>query len=210
MSFIHKSTIAIDILEGERHVQTAFATRWNSQLKIHSVLQIPEAKLSSLEGAPTIGACDCNLLKDMLEILERFKDATDCAQHQNSVSASLAIPCVQGLRIHLGEMQSKYNPNLVPALRKSLDRRLMQYEGRLASILDPQFKLQWAVDEQEKDTLKAKLMSKACTVIDVALQEQVPVNSSPKKWKRLFSFMDKSAAPAQPATDESLNTEITK
>ena len=215
VSFIHKSTVATDILEGERRVQTACATRWNSQVKmIRSVLEIPEAKLSSLEGAPTIGAYDRNLLKDMLEILEPFEDATDCAQRQNSVSASLVIPCVRGLRIHLGEMQSKYNSNLVAALRKSLDRRLIQYEGRavyrLASMSDPQFKLQWAADEQEKETLKAELTSKACTVIDVALPEHTTMKSSPKKRKRLFSFMDKSVAPAQPATDESLNTEITK
>ena len=177
MSFILKSTLATDILEGKRCVQIACATRWNSQVKmIRSVLEIPEAKLSSLERAPTIGAYDYNLLKDMLEILERFEDATDCAQHQNPVFTSLLFPCVRSLRIHLDEMQSMCNSNLVAALRKYLDRRLMQYEGialyRLASRLDPQFKLQCAVDEQEK----AELTSKACTVIDVALPEQTPMN----------------------------------
>ena len=129
VSFIHKSTIATDILEGVRRVETGCATRWNSQVKIiRAVLRVPEQKITATEGAPTLGAYERSLLKDLLEILEPFEEATDCAQRQNSVSASLVIPCVRGLKIHLDHMQSKYNAKMVSALSTSLERRMTQYE----------------------------------------------------------------------------------
>ena len=41
VSFVHKSTIASDLLEGERRLQMSTPTRWNSQLKMRSILSIP-------------------------------------------------------------------------------------------------------------------------------------------------------------------------
>ena len=47
VSFVRKSTVATDILEGEKRLQCDNATRWNSQLQmICSVLSVPEHKLS--------------------------------------------------------------------------------------------------------------------------------------------------------------------
>ena len=73
VSFVRRSTIATDLLEGENRLQADNVTRWNSQIiMIKSVLSIPESKLSMLEGTPQLTIHDWNVLKDILEIL-RFK-----------------------------------------------------------------------------------------------------------------------------------------
>ena len=105
-----------------------------------------EEKILAKEGASTLGAYERNLIKDMLGILEPFEEATDCAQRQNSVSASLVIPCVEGLKIHMDHMKSKYNAKMVFALSILLERRMTQYKDsavyRLATMLEPQLKSQ--------------------------------------------------------------------
>lgn len=68
-SFVHKSTVATGILGVENKLQPACATHWNSQVKlIRSAWQVPEEKLDSIDGAPTVGVYDANILKDFLEI----------------------------------------------------------------------------------------------------------------------------------------------
>lgn len=81
VSHVHRSTVASDILEGEKMIETSCATRWNSEVKmIRSVLCVPKEKLNKIEGIPTIGAYDRNILTDMLQILEPFEEATDYTQ----------------------------------------------------------------------------------------------------------------------------------
>ena len=47
VSFVKKSKIAADLLESEKCLRSANATRWNSQLlMIRSILRIPEEKLN--------------------------------------------------------------------------------------------------------------------------------------------------------------------
>ncbi len=51
VSFVRKSTIATDILEGVNRLQTENCTRWNSQLAmIQSVLNVPKEKLAKLHN----------------------------------------------------------------------------------------------------------------------------------------------------------------
>ena len=50
VTYVRKSTIATDLLEGEGRLQAANATRWNSEVKmIRSVLKISQQKLDQLE-----------------------------------------------------------------------------------------------------------------------------------------------------------------
>jgi hypothetical protein len=49
---------------------------------IRSVLAIPEDKLALLVDAPSISAHDSNVLKDLVEILVPFEEATDSMYHQ--------------------------------------------------------------------------------------------------------------------------------
>lgn len=92
---------------------------------------------------------------------------------------------MRGFRVHLEQMTSKYNSNLIAALRISLDKRLTQYEEntvyRMAAILDPRFKVEWAIDQHEKATLKAELASTASARVDTPHPQEVPVSSPPKK-----------------------------
>ena len=51
--YVRQSLLATEILEGEKRLQTANATRWNSQLiMIRSILNIPEEKLNKLDSTP--------------------------------------------------------------------------------------------------------------------------------------------------------------
>ena len=101
-----KEEWATDLLESEGRIQTANGTRWSWQVKmIRSVLAIPAALLDQLD-APTITAYDRNIMNDMLEILEPFKEATDVEQRDKTVTASYIIPTIIGLPIHLATMES--------------------------------------------------------------------------------------------------------
>ena len=46
----------------------------------NSVLALPEDKLALLDGAPSISAHDTNVLKDLIDILTPFEEATDFVQ----------------------------------------------------------------------------------------------------------------------------------
>ena len=52
VSFVRRSTVAADVLRGEKRLQASNTTRWNSQLKIiRSIFEVPESKLAELEEA---------------------------------------------------------------------------------------------------------------------------------------------------------------
>ncbi len=86
VAFVHRSTVATGVLDGEKRLQAANATRWNSQVKmIRSVLAVSENKLRQLDTSATLGIYERNILQDMLEILEPFEEATDHAQAQNII-----------------------------------------------------------------------------------------------------------------------------
>lgn len=155
VSFVRKSTIAADVLEKEYRLQNDNLTRWNSQLKmIRSVLKVPEDKLALLGDAPTMTSHDRNVLKDLVEILTPFEDATDIVQTSNVPSAGYVLPCVRGLLHHIDNCYTKFHSSFVQALRASLVARMSSYESNdsyvIAAILDPRFKLRWCVDSGNK------------------------------------------------------------
>ena len=159
VSFTRRSIIATDVLNGEKRPQNDNVTRWNSQLKmIRSVLCIPESKLSELDGAPKLSAYDRNVLRDIVEILTPFEEATDSVQVDHVPSAGYVLPCIKGLSHHLKGMVSKYHSALVNGLKSSLERRMPYYEGNetyiLAAMLDPRFKLRWCSNNLERKNVQ--------------------------------------------------------
>lgn len=179
VAHVRKSTIAADILQNENKMQYDTVTRWNSQLKmVRSVLAISEDKLQELEEAPVLSAHDRNVLRDLVEILTPFEEATDFVQVDLCPSAGYVIPCVKGLAHHLHKISLKYKSPFVTSLAASFDKRMPYYEDtvvyKLAAVLDPRFKLRWCSDDTEKSHA-IRLLSDAT---DAVISQTVAVNSS--------------------------------
>lgn len=97
---VRKSVMATDILEGEKRIHSANPTRWNSQLiLIQSILEIPEDKMNKLEACPKLTAYERKLLMEICEMLRPFQPATVRIQADKTVSASMAIPAINGLKL---------------------------------------------------------------------------------------------------------------
>ena len=87
------------------------------------------------------------VMKEMIQILEPFEEATDLTQGDQYVSISLVIPSVVGLQKHLCQVSSRYLSHLVSNLATALENRLSHVVGESlylsATVLDPRFKLAW-------------------------------------------------------------------
>ena len=148
VSHARRSTHCTDILEGERRLQAANATRWNSQLTmVRSLLQISETKLQLLD-CPQLNRYQRNILQELCDILTPFETATNLLQGQNSVTSSLVVPSVRGLQTQLQQMATKYHCKLMTTLLSSFKHHMAVYAEKeifiLATVLDPRFKLKWA------------------------------------------------------------------
>ena len=157
IAFVRKSIIASDILEGERRLQTKVATRWNSALiSIRSFLEVSQDKLRQLDTV-TLTSYERRVLRELVDILTPFQEATDFTQGQKVVTSSFVLPCIQGLRKALKSFSATYKSGLVPTLASSLETRMCKYEENtvfvFAAILDPRFKLKWC-DPIEVDSIK--------------------------------------------------------
>ena len=198
ISHVRKSTVATDVLIGENRLQSSVPTRWNSQLiMIKSILKVDQDKLNALDTAK-LAAYERNTLRDFVEILSPFEEATDIAQIENKVSSSLVIPCIRGTRGQLSTLRMKYSNALVKELAESVERRLTIYESEdaytTASVLDPRFKLKWCKDGNERDNHKSELLSKMYKIENKKSNRPVVVECESKQPKskrtKLFSFMD--------------------
>lgn len=225
VSHVRKSTVATEILELEKKLQIANSTRWNSQLKmIRSVLAVDPLKLEELKEAPTITLHERNILKDLIEILSPFEEATDFAQIQNHPSAGYVIPCIRGLRHQLICLQSKFNTPLVTTLKLSLEERMTRFETdktyQMAGILDPRFKLLWCQSDSERTSTKSLLINEAKKVasneeieeVSQVTQEEVSQEIEPprKKARKLFSFMDEDRNKQKQAKDSNYEREVSQ
>ncbi len=187
VSFVHKSTIATDSLEGEKRLQSYTPTRWNSQVKmLKSVLAIPQEKLDELEDkAPKITVHERKLMSDIVEILIPFEEATDFAQTENIPSSGYVIPCIRGLQHELTKLLQKYNSNFVRNLKRSFETRLLnlqdQYIYCIASLLDPRFKLKWCTSDDEKESMRKILNDEAGMVSTTVQQPQEKDKEPPAK-----------------------------
>ena len=115
MSFVCKSTIASEALEGEKILQVANTTRWNSQLKmICSVLSISPEKFHSLDCFLVLSAHEKNILRDIMEILLPFEEATDAVQVD--LEEYLLEPCIEQTDDPLKYWKNSQNTYPTPAV----------------------------------------------------------------------------------------------
>ncbi|XP_053385865.1 zinc finger BED domain-containing protein 4-like [Mercenaria mercenaria] len=90
---VRNSVHASEILEDEKRLQAANATRLNSQLTmIHSVMAVPEEKLCELGLAVQLSAYDRKILNELSSILEPFEKATIMLQTERTASATILDP----------------------------------------------------------------------------------------------------------------------
>ena len=77
----------------------------NSQLKmIHSILEVPNSKLSELDTSHKLTTYEHTLLHELLDILTPFEEATDFVQKDKYPSARYVLPCTKGLHTHLTQL----------------------------------------------------------------------------------------------------------
>ena len=225
VSFVRKSTLATDILQGEKKLQAFTTTRWNSQLKmLRSILRIPPEKLQEIDKVPMISNHERKLMNDIIEILAPFEEATDFAQTELVPSAGYVVPCVRGLQHELHKLLCKYNSTFVRNLKSSLETRLVPFETnkcyQLASVLDPRFKLRWCNNDTEKENMKRVLKDEVIQLSTPMLERVIEDNHEelPAKRRRtdtdtniecsrLFGFMQASTKLQTPSV-ESLEEEI--
>ena len=193
-AIVRKSIHASDILEGEKWLQAANATRWNSQLRmIRSVLAAPEEKLKQLD-VQQLTAYERKLLQELCTVLSPFETATDMVQQQNNVSASLTVPVTIGLKHQVQQISATYNNKMVSTLKASIQQRLSHYQDDdsylTAAVLDPRFKLRWCPADKRCE-MEAALINKASSV-NIAVSEnemKSPAAKAPKLDDDFFSFM---------------------
>jgi len=193
VSHVRQSLHASELIEDERRLQTANATRWNSQLTmVRSILRIPEAKLQELD-CPQLNRYERNILDELSEILTPFETATNLLQGQNSVTASLVVPCVRGTTAQLQKMSAKYRSKLMAALQASFDRRMAPYAEKevfiLATALDPRFKLKWA-QGMELERLTSLLTTKATACSHSPAPAPTAASPPAKRPRQAEDFLD--------------------
>ena len=184
---------------------------------IKSVLKISEEKLAKASSDIQLSTHDRILLKDMVDILAPFQQATDFAQKQNSVSGSGVIPCVVGLECQLKALMSKYNSKMLKTLRSSVEKRLKMYMNkncyRLATMLDPRFKALWCTNGSGKDDAVEELRNEVAKHKTLCTEERAqfnPKSNNDTPTLDLFSFMDSVTHTPQMNSDDEVDRYITE
>ena len=206
VSHVRKSTTATEILQDYRKLEIANQTRWNSQLKmLRSILRIPSEALDRVNFAGKLSSYELKVINELCEILQPFEEATDQVQGNKVVTSSLVIVCVRGLRDQLHELRQTYNCKLVSSLQASLEKRLGCYELmdclRIATALDPRFKLDWC-EVEEQDEVKALITQQMPKSL---VPEQDCSNAPPAKRSKLMSFMKPRAMSSPVKTTSELD-----
>ena len=129
VSYVRKSSLASDLLDGGPKLQAKNDTRWNSTNKmLKSILHADTEKLDQLDCPTKLTKYELTLIREVTDILSPFESATTQCEGQNIVTSSLVIPCVRGLRAEMEELSSTYKSKMVATLRSSIDRRLTKFE----------------------------------------------------------------------------------
>lgn len=118
-----------------RSIPSAVSTRWNSTLRLVESNLDPQSLNAPLEGHKSLclSAREWGQLKELVEVLAPFHQATDLTQGEKVVTLSAALPCVLSLNSHLIRMLSttRHLVGLVKALQKSLQIR---FEGMFVNV----------------------------------------------------------------------------
>ena len=235
---VRKSTVSSEILHDmDYNLRSANVTRWNSQLKmVRSVLKVPEDKLKeAVRGllgpvtSRTLTTLERTLLKEYVEVMQPFEEATNCVQGEDRVTMSNVLPRIRGLRFKLESIHSVYCKQLITDLLLSINARLHKYEINVlyitGAVLDPRFKLHWCMRNEVEDCKNTVVveMQKFCTVNVISLTRQSPsvlvLSPAPaqipdqgsqeepnnKKLKvNLLSFMESSGQQEQEIQEEDI------
>lgn len=136
-SLLHTSTTFKDVFDTEfgeqKGIPAAVNTRWNSTLRqVKGVLQCDHLKLCAvLEKAGhkelSFTPREWNLLKELVDILKPFGEATDLTQGEKVVTISAVVPSVLSLNHHLEKLkpQVRFLSGLVRCLQASLNKRFL-------------------------------------------------------------------------------------
>ncbi|XP_035802212.1 uncharacterized protein LOC118470004 [Amphiprion ocellaris] len=136
-SLLHTSTTFKEEFEaayGERNsIPAAVNTRWNLTLRqVQAALRCDHLKLSSYQEKVghrelTFTAREGSLLKELVDILKSFAEATDMTQWEKLVTISSVVPSVLALNHHLEKMipQVRFLGSLVRSLQESLKNRFL-------------------------------------------------------------------------------------
>jgi hypothetical protein len=154
-----------------RSVPVANATRWNSLLhQLDAISEFDSEQLSNLlhktdHGNLAMSSREVAMLKELIDILQPFAEATDKAQG-NDARISCVVPTVVALHKYLFDQQKivKYHSSfvrqLMEALKKRFKRLLIQVrilpgdhktgtdtygsiKYPVGTVLDPQFGVLW-------------------------------------------------------------------
>lgn len=185
--------------------------KWNDQLKI---LRQMVDSMDFLEDIVdrndlVLGNLEKELLRELVEVLEPFEEASDMVQGDKHVSISLALPCVLGLRKHLAEVVTHQCSGIVMGLSQALDRRLAGIlEDPLyvtATTLDPQFKLSWSSDSDwHKQVLLEEVEKHTRTLSPI--EHYSETQPSPSKRCKLFSFIKQRPTMQAKTVEQELST----
>ncbi|XP_042606508.1 zinc finger BED domain-containing protein 4-like [Cyprinus carpio] len=185
--------------------------KWNAQLKIlrqmvesmdflEDIVDRTDLVLGNLEKAE---------LRELVEVLEPFEEASDMVQGDKHVSISLALPCVLGLRKHLAEVVTHQCSGIVMGLSQALDRRLAGIlEDPLyvtATTLDPQFKLSWSSDSDWHKQVLLEEVGKHARPLS-PIENHSEAQPSPSKRCKLFSFIKQRPTAQAKTVEQELST----
>ncbi|XP_048850818.1 zinc finger BED domain-containing protein 4-like [Brienomyrus brachyistius] len=136
-SLLHTSTTFKDVFNAEfgeqKGILAAVTTRCNSTPRqVKAVLQCNHVKLCAiLEKAGhrelSFTAREWNLLKELVDILKPFGEATDLTQGEKVITISAVVPSVLSINHHLEKLKPQvcFLSSLVRSLQASLNRRFL-------------------------------------------------------------------------------------
>nr|XP_061840893.1 zinc finger BED domain-containing protein 4-like isoform X2 [Nerophis lumbriciformis] len=138
-SLLHTSTTFKDMFDAEfgeqKGIPAAVNTRWNSTLRqVKAVLlcnQVPVRLCAVLEKAGhrelSFTAQEWNLLKELVDILKPFGEATDLTQGEKVITISAVVPSILSLNHHLEKLKPQvcFLSGLVRSLQISLNKRFL-------------------------------------------------------------------------------------
>uniref|UniRef100_A0A3Q3IBN3 HAT C-terminal dimerisation domain-containing protein n=1 Tax=Monopterus albus TaxID=43700 RepID=A0A3Q3IBN3_MONAL len=136
-SLLHTSTTFKDAFEAEfgeqKSIPAVTNTRWNSTMRqVKALLQFDHPNFCAvLEKAGhkelSFTAREWNLLKEMVDILKPFGEATDMIQGEKVVTISAVVPSVLSLNHHLEKLKPQvyFLSGLVRSLQVSLNNRFL-------------------------------------------------------------------------------------
>ncbi|XP_044570347.1 E3 SUMO-protein ligase ZBED1-like [Drosophila ananassae] len=161
VTYFKSSSIALSKFKASQETDIKYSliqevpTRWNSAYHmIERILLTNEAiskVLLSTSKAPTpFTADEVAILKDIVQLLSPFDNATKQVSSSTSVTASLIVPIVCGLLHTLDSFRLKLNSfegiEALNCLVDQVKKRLLGYEKRtfpkMSTLLDPRFKKQ--------------------------------------------------------------------